>query len=94
MSMYVWKVSLEVEWKYTVKSINGKSVSRTDIDNDEHFTVAAPTGLKAIEVAKRIALHKDRGYEDDWSSADETVTALPLKVVDVVGLTLETTLDG
>lgn len=96
MAMYVWKVNLEVEWKYTVKS--GKT-SKTFTDNEE-FTVASPTGVKAIEIAKKVALDKGREYaeweesEDDWSDEDEVTTAIPSKVLDVVGLELKDELDG
>lgn len=93
MEMYTWKVSLEVEWKYTVKS-GKKSSSYTEVDNDVAYTVAAPSGLQAIEKAKRVALEKNRGYTDDWSSDTETTVATPIKVVDVIGLSLESTLDG
>ena len=93
MGMYVWEVKLEVEWKYTVTPSNGKSRTFTGVDN-ESFTVAASSGVKAIEVAKKVALDKERGYVDDWSSAEETTKAEPIKVLDVVGLELRETLDG
>lgn len=93
MSMYIWEVALEVEWKYVVK--NGKtSKTHTDVESREDFTVAAPSGLQAIERAKRVALDKERGYVDDWSSENEITTATPTKVLDVVGLKLKEALDG
>ena len=93
MEMYIWKVALEVEWKYVVKS--GKtSKTHTDVESREDFTVAAPSGLQAIERAKKVALGKERGYVDDWSSENEITTATPIKVLDVVGLELKETLDG
>lgn len=94
MSMYIWEVTLEVQWKYVTKK--GKKTSTyTDVDPSEEFTVAAPSGLAAIEKAKKLAVDsKERGYVDDWSSDDEIVTATPMKVLDVVGLELKDTLDG
>lgn len=93
MAMYVWKVNLEVEWKYTVKS--GKtSKTFTEVDNNGEFTVASPTGVKAIEIAKKVALDKGREYTDDWSDELEITTAIPSKVLDVVGLELKDELDG
>lgn len=94
MGMYVWEVKLEVEWKYTVTPSNGKSRTFTDVDSNEVFTVASSSGVKAIEVAKKVALDKERGYVDDWSSAEETTKAEPIKVLDVIGLELCETLDG
>lgn len=93
MIMYIWEVTLEVEWKYTVKS--GKtSKTFTEVESCEEFTVASPTGVKAIELAKKVALDKERGYVDDWSAELETTTATPSKVLDVIGLELKDTLDG
>jgi len=94
MSMYIWEVKLEVEWKYVTKS-GKKSETWTDTEPDEEYVVAAPSGLQAIEVAKKCALNvKERGYEDDWSCAGEVTTAAPTKVLDVVGLELKDCLDG
>ena len=93
MSMYIWEVNLEVEWKYITKS-GKKSKTWTDVDSAEEFTVAAPSGVLAIEKAKKCALDKERGYVDDWSSDSEETTATPTKVLDVVGLELKDTLDG
>lgn len=94
MEMYIWEVGLEVEWKYTVKK--GKTTtSYTDVDSREDFTVASPSGIQAIERAKKVALDEKRGYVDDWSSSEaETITATPVKVLDVVALELKETLDG
>lgn len=93
MDMYIWEVRLEVEWKYAVKG--GKtSKTFTDVDNDVSFTVASPSGFQAIEKAKKVALDKERGYVDDWSTEGETTTATPTKVLDVIGLELKDTLDG
>lgn len=94
MSMYIWEVTLETEWKYIVKNGNKTVRTYTDIDSSEIFTVASPSGTMAIEKAKKVALDSERGYVDDWSDANEVVTATPIKVLDVVGLTLKDTLDG
>ena len=95
MSMYTWEVTLETEWKYVVKNGNKIVKTYTDTDSSEEFTVAAPSGIQAIEKAKKIAMDSDeRGYVDDWSDQNEIVTATPSKVLDVVGLMLKGTLDG
>jgi len=92
--MYIWEVILETEWKYVTKK-GKKTTTHTDSDTDEHFTVAAPSGIMAIEKAKKVALDvKERGYVDDELSDGETVTASPIKILDVVGLSLKDTLDG
>lgn len=93
--MYVWEVGLEVEWKYIAKNLEtGKSKTFNDVDGSEKFTVAAPSGILAIEKAKKISLDKRRGYTDDWSSSNEVVSTIPIKVLDVISLTLKETLDG
>lgn len=95
--MYTWKVTLEVEWKYTTTPAEGKSTFSTDVDSED-YTVAAPTGLKAIEVAKKVALDKEeRGFVDDWSNSDEKIKEIkgePVQIIDVVGLELKDELDG
>jgi len=83
-----------VEWQYEVIIGGKKSKKFREALSDEVFHVAAPSGTKAIEVAKKVALDKERGYVDDWSSAEENTTATPLKVLDVLGLELKETLDG
>ena len=94
MEMYIWEVTLETKWKYVVK--NGKKTVRTYTNTDASgkFTVAAPSGVQAIEKAKKVAVDAERGYVDDWSDENEIVTASPIKVLDVVGLNLKDTLDG
>lgn len=94
MSMYIWKVKLEVKWQYVTK-VGKKSTTHKDADPSEEFTVAAPSGIQAIERAKKVALDiEERGYTDDWSSESKIVIATPIKVLDVVGLELTDTLDG
>lgn len=64
------------------------------MDSREDFTVAAPSGVQAIEKAKKVALDKERAYVDERSSENELTTATPIKVLDVVALELKETLDG
>lgn len=95
MSMYIWEVTLETEWKYVVKAGTKVVRSYKYTNSSEEFNVAAPSGIQAIEKAKKLAVDgKERGYVDDWSDENEVVTATPHRVLDIVGLELKDTLDG
>lgn len=92
--MYVWKVTLEVMVKFTVTDKEGKFIrSSKDVESVE-FSVASPTGFKAIERAGVLALDKSNEDLDDWSDSDENFLSTPIKVMDVIGLSMESELDG
>lgn len=93
--MHVWKITLEVQNQFVVTDRNTGKQLRTSKDVEEmEFNVAAPTGFKAIERASKLALDKENISLDDWSDHTEDFLTTPIKVVDVIGLELETSLDG
>lgn len=93
--MFVWKVELEVQNQYKITERETGKLLRTskDVENVE-FHVAAPTGFKAIERAGKLALDKANIVLDDWSDPVEDFLTIPVKVMDVVELSVESTLDG
>lgn len=93
--MYVWKVKLEVQIQFVVNSKEtGKQLRVSKDIEQQEYTVASPTGFRAIERASKLALDKSGVLVDDWSDENENWTSTPIKVTDVVELALESELDG
>lgn len=95
MSMYIWKVGLELQWKSSWKV--GKAIKSYLWEEDDlELTVSAESGRAAILKAEKLAMSKEPWegvhYGDDDSETPSTET--PYKVLDVVSLELLQTLDG
>lgn len=95
MSMFIWEVTLEVEWKRTWTE-GKKTKSEVWIDVDVNYTVAAQSGREAIIKAEKLAMAQEswtgEHYCDDNSVIPTKET--PHRVLDIVGLELKDTLDG
>ena len=95
MSMYIWKVRLEVEWKQTW--MEGKK-QKSDFwtEDDKEYTVAASSGREAIIKAEKLAMAQEPWSGEHYLEDDTTVPSkeTPHRGLDVLSLSLKETLDG
>lgn len=95
MSMYTWKVTLDVQYKSTWKE--GK-VSKSSLweESGIEYTVASPSGIEAMEKCKQIFMKNDSWEGEHHLDNNQVVptTESPNKVLDITGLEFLDCLDG
>lgn len=94
MEMYIWNIRIEIEYATRWKSHDGGGEEETWTE-ETNYTVAAPSGLGAIEKAGRLAKEFEPFDNSDEKEKDEPLkTTVFSRVVDVTYLELKETLDG
>ena len=94
MEMYIWEVRVEVEYITRWKDSDGNEENDTWTE-EETYTVASPSGLGAVEKAKKLAKEFEPYDNKDDREKDEPIKTTTVNgVSDLIYLELKETLDG